>query len=109
MNFDKAKNSLFQIPETCPHCSHKFNKAEASINRHKGDSVLIHFTCPNCKISVISSIFLNNSGIMTVGMLTDLSKEDLGMLKSNSTITVDDVIDMHEYIEEKGYINLNKK
>jgi hypothetical protein len=46
---------------------------------------------------------------MTVGMLTDLSKEDLGMLKSNSTITVDDVIDMHEYIEEKGYINLNKK
>lgn len=109
MNFDKAKNSLFQIPETCPNCSHKFNKAEASIIGNKRDSVLIHITCPNCKISVISSISLSNSGIMTVGMLTDLNKEDLSMLKSNNTITVDDVIDIHEYIEEKGYVNLNKK
>lgn len=109
MNFNRAKNSLFQIPETCPNCSHRFNRAEASIIGNKGNSILIHITCPKCKISVISSVSLSNAGVMTVGMLTDLSKEDLSMLKEDNAITVDDVIDMHEYIEKKGYVNLNKK
>jgi hypothetical protein len=107
MDFEKAKNSLFQIPEVCPNCSHKFNKAEASIIGNKGNSIIIHITCPYCGVSMISNISLNSSGIMTVGMLTDLSKKDLGMLKGKSPISVDDIIEIYEYIEKKGSIKFN--
>ncbi len=109
MDFDKAKNSLFQIPEICPVCSHKFNKAEASIIGNKGNSIVIHITCQYCGVSMISNISLSDSGVMTVGILTDLGKRDLDMLRSRSPISVDDIIEIHEYIEKKGSIKINEK
>ena len=102
MNQEPNKNSLLQIPEFCPGCLYKFQGVKASIINKEKNKVLVHITCPKCQASVISSISMNNLGVMAVGMLTDLAKEDLNLIENDQGIGVDDVIEMHEIIEKKG-------
>ena len=109
MDYQSSKNSLFQIPETCPNCSQKYSGAKASVISSGKSVIMVHMTCPKCKTSIISNISLNNMGVLAIGMLTDLEKEDLKLLRDENLVTTDDVISIHEYIEEKGCINFSKK
>ena len=104
---EQQKNSLFQIPETCPSCGGKYNGARASIIKSDGNSMIVHITCEECQTSILSNVSVSNIGVMAVGMLTDLSADDLGMFKGRGAVSLDEVIEMHEYFEKKGFISLN--
>ncbi|MBD3300201.1 MAG: hypothetical protein GF347_02510 [Candidatus Moranbacteria bacterium] len=104
-NRDK-KDSFFQIPEVCPSCSSKYEQSKVNVINNSSETIVVHVTCPNCKTSVISNISINNMRVMAVGMLTDLEKKDLKLIRKKTAIDVDDVIEMHELIEKEGCIKL---
>lgn len=101
------KDSIFQIPESCPNCVQKYDQAKVNVLNSGKDNIIIHITCPNCKTSVISNISVNNMRVVAVGMLTDLSKEDLFLLRKSQIVNIDDVIEMHEFIEKEGSIKIS--
>lgn len=105
MSLYKEKKSIFQIPESCPCCSKRYHQAKVSVINRDRERIIVHITCPNCGISVLSSISLNNLGLMAVGMLTDVSQGDLKILEKYDSITLDDVIEIHEYIEKNRSVN----
>jgi len=107
MNNNESKNPLFQMPEICPSCGVKYSGAHANIVSSDKNSIVVHVTCPKCETSILSNVSFGSLGVMAVGMLTDLGEDEFHLLSEKTPITVDEVIEMHEYIEKKGFINLN--
>jgi hypothetical protein len=107
-NFKKNKESLLYVPESCPVCAKRYNGSKVNILKNDLSEMMVHITCENCLSSIISNISFNNVRIMAVGILTDLTKEDLHLIKNKKYITSDDVIDLHEYIEKEGCIKFKE-
>ena len=66
-------------------------------------SVTLHLDCRRCRGSLLLSVGSGVPGMLTtVGMPTDLTKNDLGRLKrTGRVITADDVLELHSYLERK--------
>lgn len=69
-----------------------------------------YIDCGRCSSSVIVTVFFPLSGLVTtVGMLTDLSREDLKKIGKLSPLSADEVLDMHVYLESLGQKNQSKR
>ncbi|MFH1558974.1 MAG: hypothetical protein ABIC19_00430 [Patescibacteria group bacterium] len=108
MNENQEKSSIFKIPEACPVCLSGYYGTRGSLVKSRGRSMIIHITCPKCETSVISNVSLGGIGMMAVGMLSDLGKEDLFLIKDQQALTVDDVLEIHEIMEKKQCLSFNK-
>lgn len=67
---------------------------------------LLHVTCRKCQNSILALVLQNASGVSSVGLVTDLTFEDVGRFQRARSISVDDVIDLHAFLEEGGWRNL---
>ncbi|MEX2145190.1 MAG: hypothetical protein WD712_02325 [Candidatus Spechtbacterales bacterium] len=90
----------FKYLGSCPSCEAGFGSRDASVINKKSDLSQIYAQCPNCKSSVSVFVFRSNIGfITTVGILTDMQKEDILRLKKAKPITADDVLELHKFLE----------
>lgn len=55
-------------------------------------------TCEKCKNSSIVFVSRNQSGIASIGMATDLEKNEVKEKFFGKTISADEIIDIHQYI-----------
>lgn len=66
----------------------------------------LHVTCESCKVSSLVFISSGKMGIVSLGMLTDLTREEAKGLFKGEAISTDQVIEVHEYLKSfKGGIN----
>jgi len=56
-------------------------------------SQLVHITCVKCKGNFVANIMIFNKGVSTIGMITDLSFEDVKKLHNSAPIEVDEAIE----------------
>ena len=57
---------------------------------------LLHLHCENCQNAVLALVLSSPSGLTSLGIVTDLSKNDLARLRQFQTeLTVDDLLDFH--------------
>lgn len=68
----------------------------------KGESVtVVHAECTQCGSAAVLMMLAGMLGIVTtVGMLTDMAREDIERLWSAKEITFDDVLEMHTLLEQ---------
>jgi len=59
---------------------------------------LVHTDCERCKSSVVFSISLDGPEIFSVGMVTDLNSKDARLLRDTNYITLDEVIEFHDFL-----------
>lgn len=85
----------------CPVCSAQYVKSRTSVVDKLKEAITLHIDCTQCKSSILVSVHAGLKGLVTtIGMPTDLVKSDLKRLKQSSLITVDDVLDMHTFLEK---------
>ncbi len=65
----------------------------------QGETHLLHVQCRKCQHSILALVLVNQVGASSVGLLTDLSYEDVLRVKVGSHVSVDDVIAVHEMLE----------
>ncbi|HEX9664601.1 MAG TPA: hypothetical protein VGA49_02155 [Patescibacteria group bacterium] len=97
---------LFQLlPEglrfvsSCPICGVKFNPIQARIIDEKEDAHLIHIQCKKCHSCIIALIYTADVGVTSIGLITDLTAEDVIKFKSTDSIGSDDVIEVYRLLE----------
>lgn len=62
--------------------------------------MLVHVDCAYCVSSVILAVSAAGMGLITtVGMLTDLTKEDAIHFKNTAPVSADDVLEIHNYFK----------
>ena len=85
----------------CPICNTKFRPHKASSIDKMGNTEIVYAECPKCASSVILGISKNAPGLVTtVGMLTDMNREDIDRIRDLPPLTADDVLEVHKYLEK---------
>ncbi len=80
----------------CPLCEARYAQGNARLLAEEGDTRLIHVTCKKCGGATLSLVLENPSGASSVGMVTDLTHEDVMRLHRGRRVSTDDVIDVHK-------------
>jgi hypothetical protein len=63
---------------------------------------LVHLECEACGSAVVAVIMNNALGLSTVGLLTDLTPEDVLKFRSNGTVSADEVLELHGWLADPG-------
>lgn len=75
---------------------------DAHILGDNGESRLLHLRCQKCSSSILALVLLSPAGVNSIGLLTDLSFEDVRRFKSGNSVNTDDVLKVHEMMEKNG-------
>lgn len=97
-----------KIITSCPICNLKYSSAEIRVIEERNDAHLVYIKCGRCQSSILAIVTANQLGVSSVGILTDLSGEDILKFKKQPAVSTNDVIDMHQLLKSKSlsdYIN----
>jgi len=79
----------------CPVCNQRYDPLEARILEEGDNAHLVYISCRDCRSAILAVIVANNMGISSLGLITDLSADDVMNFKSDTPVSVDDVIEVH--------------
>jgi hypothetical protein len=76
---------------------------EARVLGEKEDGHLLHIRCKKCWNSILALVLVSNAGVSSVGLITDLTFDDVRKFSGRETeVTTDDVISVHELLAHDG-------
>ena len=108
---DDPLNSLSGFtPETlrilaqCPVCQQKRDTVEARVLEEEDGARLVHLRCQSCGNSMVNLLVQDPNGISAMGVLTDLSADDMVRTRHQSPVTEDDVLDAYARLKEQPFI-----
>lgn len=97
---------LLSVVLHCPICNQKYSAEQTNLidshpdpERYESSLIYLHAECERCRSSVVFNVNLDGSEVFSVGMVTDLTARDAKKFQSLGPITVDEVIDFHEFLQ----------
>lgn len=85
----------------CPLCESSFNPEATQVLGEKEDSHLLHIRCGNCSNAIIALVLISSVGVSSVGLVTDLQYQEVHHFKKERAINTDDVIDVHDLLQDE--------
>ena len=83
----------------CPVCQKKYSSESASVVRQNERFMLVYVGCDHCgmgSLAVVSRDAFSREGTLTMGILTDLEREEIALFSQASPISWDEVLDFHQ-------------
>jgi hypothetical protein len=96
-------NEGLKLVSYCPVCETRYNPMEARLLGQQEETQLLHVQCRKCHNSILALVQVNQIGASSVGLLTDLSFEDVVGFRSASTVSLDDVIATHTWFNSEQW------
>lgn len=97
-----------RLLSSCPLCGEKYGRDAASIIEERKNAFLIHVQCGKCKSSIVSAMTTGQIGVSSMGLITDLTSEDVLKFRKRTPMTADEVLDVHHALK-RGEIQLGSK
>ena len=85
----------------CPLCNTHYNPNEAKVLEQREGAHLIHVQCGSCYSSIVAVIITGGIGVSSVGLITDLTGEDVIKFKDSEPVCEDDVIEAYEVLQNR--------
>ena len=82
----------------CPLCEASYNPLRARVLEERDDAHLVHIQCARCGSSIVALIMNSGLGLTSVGLVTDLTGDDVLRFKDEISLTGDDVLDVHQVL-----------
>lgn len=95
-----------RIVSYCPLCEAEFNPMEARVLGENGETHLLHVRCKNCGNALLALVLVTKSGVSSVGLVTDLSYDDVMKFQAGQKVSVDDVLAVHDSLESGALVEL---
>ncbi len=106
--FSSSENDSPQLMKQCPLCNTEYD-AEKSIQvvEEQEGAELVYFSCLQCANSVLALVGYSPFGVSSIGMLTDLTYDDVNRLRHRDSISEDDILQIHQYLRlhEQDFIH----
>ena len=83
----------------CPLCDHHYDLLKARMLRQRDDTQLWHLMCTNCRHAAMFVIVFTDSGINSVGVITDLNSEEGVKFQKQEPVDTDDCLALHDIME----------
>lgn len=86
-----------RIIAVCPICQTKYHPLASRVVAQRGEHHLLHLECRRCGSAVVAFVTASETGNDSIGMLTDLTSEELLGVVGQSPVTSDDALDLHQW------------
>jgi transcription elongation factor Elf1 len=93
---------IIDLVSNCPNCNRKHsesNKSKVALIKEKGKFSTIHITCGHCGIGVLALVSKGPMGVISLGMMTDLTEKESKPFISAEPISADEVIAVHKSLK----------
>lgn len=107
-NYNPSPLDNLKLISYCPLCNTHYNPSEAKILDQKDGAHLIHIECGKCRSSIVAVVITGGIGISSVGLVTDLTGEDVLRFKNQAQINDDGVIEAYQLLRGRDIITLLK-
>jgi hypothetical protein len=77
---------------------------EAQVIGENEETHLLHIRCRKCSNSILALVLVNNVGVSSVGLVTDLTFEDVLRFRGSQRISTDDVLRAHEWLSKRDWL-----
>ena len=104
-NSQNPGSPQMRVGGRCPICQAMYDFQSLQILGEKDHTLLVYMECPACSASIVSILSLDPRGMSAQGMVTDLSPEEIVKAGFADPVSADDVLGMHETLEENGPVD----
>ena len=92
------QEALEKLLSSCPFCRSKQAGFVTSVISESRDAELVHARCSICQGALVALLFSTGPIISSIGLVTDLSLEDVSRFQASTAITEDDLLALHEWL-----------
>ncbi len=82
----------------CPLCERSYNPLKARVLEERDDAHLVHMQCAACGSSIVALILSSSVGLTSVGLITDLTGDDVLHFKDVGQVSADEVLELHNLL-----------
>lgn len=93
-----------RLVSLCPLCSSKNVPTQSHVIDVHEDTSLVHLSCGKCRRKILIQFRMSTVGVHCIGIITDLSLEDARRLMKDRSVDIDDVLDVHEALNDEGFL-----
>lgn len=108
-----VQQALQKLLAVCPFCQTTQGEFTTSVVDEANDAELIHVRCQSCKAAMVALLFTTGPMISSIGMLTDLTLEDVSHFQRQRILSEDDLLALHEFLSQPVvvdcFLKLNKE
>lgn len=87
-----------KLVSACPLCRRQYKLTDAYIVDEQHGAYLLHTECKNCGSSIVATLVAGRHAVSSMGLVTDLTSEDVTKFKDAEVVNCDDVIDCHAWL-----------
>lgn len=92
-----------RIISSCPICRARYHSGELKVLEERLDAQLVYIQCRKCQASVLAVILASQLGVSSVGLVTDLSGDDVLKFRRQPVVSGDDVLDLHVAMNQPDF------
>ena len=85
----------------CSVCKAKYNHSQTIILKEDADRKIFYSTCNKCGTAMLTFVSEGQRGLVSVGMISDLTRQEIGVLFEKQPIKIDSVLDVYRELNLK--------
>ncbi len=92
-----------QLVTRCPFCSAEYDLDGAQVIGEENDATMVYITCSECASSIIAIVAMSGLGIVSLGLVTDMTVEDTKRFNKEKALTGDELLEVYELLEKQKH------
>lgn len=93
-------NDNMHFVSRCPFCSAEYDLDGAKVIGEEQDATVVFVTCSRCESSIVAMVAMTGLGIVSLGLVTDMTAEDTKAFFQREAISSDEILKMYELLKE---------
>lgn len=90
-----------QFVSRCPLCNAGYRMEDASTLESAEDASMIYIECARCRSSIVAVVAMSGMGVVSLGMVTDMSKEDIERFRDMPSLSSNELLEMIQLLQRK--------
>lgn len=90
-----------QFVSRCPLCNAGYRMEDAYTLESTEDASMIFIECKRCKSSIVAIVAMSGMGIVSLGMVTDMTREDIERFRAAPVLGSNELLEMIQLLQRK--------
>lgn len=96
MEFDNNQHFVSR----CPFCSAEYDLDGAKVIGEEDESTMVYVACTECESSIVAIVAMSGLGIVSLGLVTDMTEDDTKRLIEGERLSGDDLLQVYELLKD---------
>jgi len=95
------EDQVNQFVSRCPLCNAVYRMEDASTVDSMDDASMMYVECARCKSAIVSVIAMSGMGMISFGMVTDMTRDDLERFRAATSMSSDELLEMIQLLQRR--------